>query len=63
MELVFRWIKIGLAKTIMGVQQRSGGMAHRLRSGHRFFREPRATRRVDAGGGRDYAKNPMVELE
>jgi hypothetical protein len=34
-ELVFWWIKIGLAKTIMGVQQRSGGIPHRLRSGHR----------------------------
>jgi hypothetical protein len=35
MELVFRWIKIGLAKTIINMQQRSGEMAHWLRSGDR----------------------------
>jgi len=31
----------------MGVQEHSGGIAHRLRSGHRFLWEPRAARRVD----------------
>jgi hypothetical protein len=49
MELFFRWIKIGLAKIIMGVQEHSGGIVHRLRSGHRFLWEPRAARRVDPG--------------
>jgi len=37
-EIVFKWIKIGLAKTIMGVQQRSDEIAHRLRSGYRFLK-------------------------